>query len=113
MAITYSELVNTGRMGNQIFQMCATICLALNNNDQYIFPSWKYEPYFNLHGCFTHKPTFSSTQTAPTYPYDGSVWIHPAGYYCFSEVIPSSVGSPIPANQNRAISVPVNQATTN
>ena len=69
MAITFSELGNNGRLGNQIWQMITTICLALNNNDSYIFPTWKYEPYFNLHGCFTAKPTFNATYTEPYFHY--------------------------------------------
>src|ERR1039458_5030743 len=53
MVISFSQLGNWGRLANQLFEMTATISLALNNNDTYLFPPWKYEQYFNLHNCFS------------------------------------------------------------
>lgn len=36
--ITFKELGNLGRRGNQMFQAATTIALALRNNDDYRFP---------------------------------------------------------------------------
>lgn len=51
--ISFKELGSLGRLGNQLFQIATTISLALDHNNSYIFPPWKYEPYFNLHNCFS------------------------------------------------------------
>ncbi len=69
MTITFSQLGNQGRLGNQLFQMTAAICLALSNNDNYQFPSWKYEPYFNLHNCFSNNFAYTSTYNEPHFHY--------------------------------------------
>lgn len=50
--ITFSELGKLGRLGNQLFQISATIATALENNDSYGFPNWEYEEHFNLEHCF-------------------------------------------------------------
>lgn len=57
--ITFSKLGNLGRLGNQLFQISSAISLAMRNNDTYVFPSWKYESFFNLYDCFDSniKPT--------------------------------------------------------
>lgn len=52
--ITYTQLHKTGRLGNQLFQLASCIATALRNNDSYIFPHWEYEPYFNLHNCYSN-----------------------------------------------------------
>lgn len=45
--ITFSQLGNYGRFGNQLFQIASTIGIATKNNQNYIFPEWKYNKYFN------------------------------------------------------------------
>ena len=35
-----------GRLGNQLFQIAATIGVAYRNRCAYVFPSWKYSDYF-------------------------------------------------------------------
>lgn len=50
--ITFSQLGNRGRLGNQLFQIATTVALAVRNNDRYVFPPWEHEKYFNLHNCF-------------------------------------------------------------
>ena len=44
--LTFSNLGSYGWFGNQIFQINATISTALQNNMDYIFPTWKYSKYF-------------------------------------------------------------------
>jgi glycosyl transferase family 11 len=67
MAITFTQLGSLGRAGNQLFQLASTIGTAIN--DTYIFPKWKYEPFFNLHGCFTDYVSFASTYNEPHFHY--------------------------------------------
>lgn len=63
--ISFKKLGDMGRLGNQLFQMAATIALALRNNDDYVFPLWPSEPFFSLTNCFSanipNGPTFKET----------------------------------------------------
>lgn len=51
--ISFKDLGRMGRCGNQLFQMAATISLAIDNNVKYIFPRWSYEERFSLCDCFS------------------------------------------------------------
>jgi hypothetical protein len=44
--LTFSQLGSYGHAGNQIFQINATISAALQNNMDYVFPTWKYSKYY-------------------------------------------------------------------
>lgn len=74
--ITFSQLGKLGRLGNQLFQISATIALALRNEDKYCFPQWEYEKDFNLNDCFSNIAVTKSYQE------------------------PSFVYSPVPYSQN-------------
>ena len=50
--ITFPTLGAIGRLGNHLFQISATIGLALENGDSFGFPRWQYEGQFGLSGCF-------------------------------------------------------------
>lgn len=52
--ISFKQLGQMGRLGNMLFQIAATIALAMRNNDEYVFPMWPEEPHFNLHNCFSN-----------------------------------------------------------
>src|ERR1019366_1978381 len=65
MTISFKDLGNQGRLGNQIFRMATTIALALENNDTYVFPPWKYESHFNLQNCFSNVIANSETYYEP------------------------------------------------
>lgn len=67
--ITFSQLGNYGRLGNQLFQISCVISLALKNNDEYIFPLWKYEKDFSLHGCFSTKINPTKKYQEPFFHY--------------------------------------------
>jgi hypothetical protein len=67
--ISFSELGKMGRLGNQCFQVAATVALALRNNDKYIFPNWEYEKFFNLSGCFATSIANTHTYTEPHFHY--------------------------------------------
>lgn len=69
MPATFAKLGNYGRLGNQLFQIAATIGYALKNNDRFIFPRWQYEPFFNLHGCFG-PVNIQNEYSEPRYQYD-------------------------------------------
>jgi hypothetical protein len=44
--ISFPELGNMGRLGNQLFQMAAAISLALEHNEGWVFPPWEHEEEF-------------------------------------------------------------------
>jgi hypothetical protein len=44
--ITFSQLGKNGRLGNQLFQIAATLGLARHLNKKPIFPQWKYSSMF-------------------------------------------------------------------
>lgn len=43
--ITFPNLGNKGRLGNQLFQIAATMSAALDHNLDYVFPEWKYNQF--------------------------------------------------------------------
>lgn len=60
--ITFSALGQNGRLGNQLFQIAATVATALDNDLSFFFPKWEYAkctknyfPVFPNNGC--EKPT--------------------------------------------------------
>lgn len=73
---TYKDLAKLGRLGNQLFQIAATIGTAVSRNDLYVFPQWPYQnklavpimdtKYFSdikwheeFEGGFTYNPAFN------------------------------------------------------
>lgn len=66
--ITFPELGNYGRLGNQLFQMATTIALAMEHGESYGFPRWPYEGRFGIGGCFYDTvpdgPEYRETQFA-------------------------------------------------
>lgn len=71
MPITFSELGKKGRLGNILFQVAATIALALRNNDDYVFPNtWPDKKFFNIPlDKFVDKVYFSSKYDELYYHY--------------------------------------------
>ena len=67
--ITFTELGKKGRLGNQLFQIAATIDLALRNDSEYGFPRWPEEINFNLHGCFYENFSPRPTYREPHFEY--------------------------------------------
>lgn len=51
--VSFKELGNMGRLGNQLFQIATTINFALTHNEEYLFPPWEYSNDFNLYDCFS------------------------------------------------------------
>lgn len=45
---TFRALGNMGRLGNQLFQMAATIGYALDNDKEFCFPRWAYQDYITI-----------------------------------------------------------------
>lgn len=45
--ITYLNLGNYGRLGNQLFQIASTVGIAICNKTDYAFPEWKYISEFD------------------------------------------------------------------
>lgn len=48
MTITFSALSQAGRLGNQLWQIAATLGIAETRNENVSFPSWDYGPYFSV-----------------------------------------------------------------
>jgi hypothetical protein len=72
MTVTFSQLNNiniAGRLGNNLFQIAVVVSMALNNNDKYIFPHWKYENTFNINNCFSDKVLPTKTYREPFFHY--------------------------------------------
>ena len=67
--IAFVDLGRKGRLGNRLFQMAATIALAVRNNDDYMFPIWPYEKFFNLHNCFSNTINTTVNYTEPSFTY--------------------------------------------
>ena len=44
--LTYHQLGQYGRLGNQMYQIASTIGVAVKNNCDYVFPPWAYSKYF-------------------------------------------------------------------
>jgi len=67
--ISFKELEKMGRLGNMMFQMAATIALALRHNDKYIFPRSQVENYFSLYECFSNNITNTTAYIEPGFHY--------------------------------------------
>lgn len=48
MTVTFSALSQAGRLGNQLWQIAATLGIAQARNENVSFPPWDYEPYFSV-----------------------------------------------------------------
>lgn len=48
MVISFSRLGNYGRIGNQLFQIAATLGIAESNKGLASFPVWQYERFFDI-----------------------------------------------------------------
>lgn len=68
--ITFKDLGHKGRMGNCLFEISATIALAVRNGDEYGFPEWDQAKYFNIPSKhFRTNVEFTSTYTEPHFHY--------------------------------------------
>lgn len=56
MNISFSQLGKHGRLGNQLFQVQATLGMAEKYGAQAVFPAWDYEPYFDLTPALSPSP---------------------------------------------------------
>lgn len=68
--ITFPELGRLGRIGNQLFQIAATIGLARDHDDSFGFPRWGVEGEFGLTGCFYDSLPEGPMYQEPHYHYD-------------------------------------------
>lgn len=46
MHVTFQSLGSHGRLGNQLFQIAATLGAACRNHCDFILPPWEYSPFF-------------------------------------------------------------------
>lgn len=68
--ITFSRLGHYGRLGNQLFQVAATLACAAEAGDEAVFPPWHYAEYFR-------NPVRTETLPASGLP----VWEQSGGHY--------------------------------
>jgi hypothetical protein len=69
--ITFPTLGMIGRLGNHLFQMAASISLALEHKEEYGFPRWRHEGQFILEGCFHDDlPKGEKDYHEPNFHYD-------------------------------------------
>lgn len=76
--ITFSRLGTHGRLGNQLFEVAATLAVAAKSGDVAVFPPWAYAH------CFRHP-----VRTEHLPPGSCTVWEQPTFHY-----------SPLPAHPN-------------
>ena len=53
--ITFSKLNETGRLGNQMFNIATAIGYAEKYNEKLILPKWKYAEYFDNDLDYSYK----------------------------------------------------------
>ena len=68
--ISFPRLGTMGRLGNQLFQIAATIGVARDRDDEYGFPRWPYEGAFGLNGCFYDVLPDGPVYSEPNFHYD-------------------------------------------
>jgi hypothetical protein len=70
VAISYSQLGQQGRIGNQFYQIAATIALAKRNNASYQFPFGLWSTELNLlQSSYSNNIQFKSRYTEPYFHY--------------------------------------------
>lgn len=69
--ITFSQLGNMGRLGNQLFQICSVKGIADRNNQKYGFPVWNLSSYFKNKIPVSGRLKNSSFAEEPHYHYSG------------------------------------------
>jgi len=69
MPVAFSQLGDHGRLGNSMFQMAATIGVALKHNDSYIFPRWQYWKDLNISGCYADNIIIKHRYEEPGFTY--------------------------------------------
>lgn len=67
--ISFSQLGQWGRLGNQLFEVSATIGVALEHGEQYTFPHWDYEDKCFLKGCYSNNINYQNIYKEPFFQY--------------------------------------------
>lgn len=68
--VTFPNLGNNGRLGNQLFQIAATISAALDYNLDYFFPEWKYNEFLKNKIPVVNGLKSSHLYTEPSFRYN-------------------------------------------
>lgn len=68
--ISFPALGEWGRLGNQLFEIAATVGLARQHGDRYGFPRWDYEGEFVLDDCFHDRLPDGPAYWETNYSYD-------------------------------------------
>jgi len=75
MTVTFEKLGQYGRLGNQLWQIAATVGYSMRYDDPYFFPHWEYEDDFNIpKNCFSDMLLKGSIYEEPHFHYAGIVY---------------------------------------
>ena len=67
--ITYPQLGQNGRLGNQLWQIASTIGIAVDLEEDWSFPDWPYREHFQMPDeWFTNKPGVDASNLAIRLP---------------------------------------------
>jgi hypothetical protein len=67
--ITFSQLGQWGRLGNQLFEVATTVGLALRVKESYGFPEWEYSKHCNLQNCYYDNLKITNIYHEPFFHY--------------------------------------------
>lgn len=74
--ITFPLLGQTGRLGNQLWQIASTLGIAHSRGEEASFPPWAYQEWFNIPaGFFTNQPGTPATDLVPYLPPQGQMYL--------------------------------------
>lgn len=93
--VSFKELGNMGRLGNQLFQIATTINLAITHNEEYVFPAWKDADNFNLYDCFSDNIKVGETFQEKNFHYSPITYkpnINLCGFFQSEEYFKESQG---------------------
>lgn len=76
MTIVCPQLGNSGRLGNQLWQIASTIGIADSQKEDVSLPAWAYMNYFCIpHEFFDNRPGIRSDEFVPYMPPDAKIYL--------------------------------------
>ena len=86
--ITYPQLGQNGRLGNQLWQIASTIGIAVQLEEDWSFPDWPYREHFQMPDeWFTNKPGVDASNLAIRLPERARIYLQDSYYVQLAEDI--------------------------
>ena len=86
--ITYPQLGQNGRLGNQLWQIASTIGIAVDLEEDWSFPDWPYREHFEMPDeWFTNKPGVDASSLAIRLPEAARIYLQDSYYVQLAEDI--------------------------